>query len=159
MRALRTTALALAGAAGLLGCGTTDVTQARVQRAVGQSFGRLYVAQQALLGRPGLSAATVAALASCHRGPGAAARGPGDDWTCDLLWRNASGQDAAASYEVAVRADGCYTATGAPAVIGPQQLERVGGALVRNPLASFDGCFDTSCAGLAARGAQRGTRP
>ena len=45
-------------------------------------------------------------------------------------------------YDVTVRPDGCYTATGPETFLGQRLLPGRNGTL--NPLFEFDGCFDTS---------------
>ena len=135
---------ALGAAAGLAGCGGPDVTRPRLERAVTGAYAPLYAQQQGLLGRRVAPAATRAA-ASCDRGgPARADVGPGPDWACTLVWDDAAGRPATAVYEVEVRADGCYRATGPPSVVGQQQLPLPGGSTAVNPVYAFDGCFRTS---------------
>ena len=43
-----------------------------------------------------------------------------------------------------VRTNGCYVADPPFAVVGQQQLTAADGSVVDNPLAEFDGCFDTA---------------
>jgi len=48
-----------------------------------------------------------------------------------------------ATYEIQVRTNGCFTATGPRLVVGPQTLNTPTGQRRVNPLYQFDGCLDT----------------
>jgi hypothetical protein len=138
----------LAGAAvaattsSLTGC-SSAITSDRLQPEVGTTFGNLYVRQQAVLGHPGIDASATQAGARCaRRGSDTPSRGAGDDWTCELTWQGADGSPLIAVYEVQVRANGCFTATGPPNIVGVQTLTTPEGGRRVNPLYQFDGCFD-----------------
>ena len=123
------------------GCGP-DVTQARVQGAVGPTFAHLYQLQQSLMGM----APVVNPLASaqCQRtGRGVPNHGAGDDWICQLNLEVDGRYQSAYTYDLSVKADGCYEAAGSPALVGGAMLTTPNGSSRVNPLFSFDGCFDT----------------
>jgi hypothetical protein len=127
----------------LAGCGPVDVTAARLAGSIAETFGNLYVRQQDLLGYGGLAPAAVAARATCAK-PGATGppRGAGE-WQCTLQWSGGDGAARTATYEVQAKAGGCYLATGPAGVVGPPRVRDRSGAEVNNPVAAFDGCFDT----------------
>ncbi|MBW8801365.1 MAG: hypothetical protein JF597_49820 [Streptomyces sp.] len=104
-------------------------------------FSGLYVTQQQLLGRT-LSAADLHTLASCSR-TGSTHDGPGEDWLCSVQFLD-SGTASAQAFEVQLKADGCWTATGAAATQPAQLVDPVTSQRLTNPLAEFDGCLDTS---------------
>jgi hypothetical protein len=133
--------LLVAGGAALALTTGGDLSAARLQSSIAGTFANLFVDQQTLLGRPGLSAETVTATASCaRRGSSSPDRGAGDDWTCVVQWH---GVDAlrAAVYDVRLRTNGCYTATGPPTVVGPAMSTTTSGRLQPNPIHELDGCF------------------
>jgi hypothetical protein len=125
----------------LAACGSATITQARVDDAVGPAFAHLYVRQQQLLGHGTVGDAQ--ASASCRRNDtSVASQGAGDDWVCQLLLQ-VVGPSSAYTYELNVKANGCYTADGPPALVGGRTLTTPGGRAVVNPLFAFDGCFQT----------------
>jgi hypothetical protein len=69
-------------------------------------------------------------------------RGPGDDWLCTLDVVTPTAAHVAVNYDVAVEADGCYSADGPPAFIGPLTIRDSHGRPRINPLFRFDGCFE-----------------
>ncbi len=100
-----------------IACGGSDVTRARVERAVGTTFGNRYAAAV-----PGASARSAGAAATCDRGgPAVADEGAGDDWTCLLSWVDPAGQVQQAAYGLQVHPDGCFAADPdtPPAVVAP----------------------------------------
>lgn len=126
------------------GCASA-ITADRVTQAVHGTFTRLVLDQQALLGHPGLGADWVSPRVDCRRhSAGAGDRGAGDDWECRVTWRSADGTEHGTVYEVAVRTNGCFTASGPPADVGPQLIGTAGGRRLTNPIYQFDGCFDPS---------------
>ena len=58
-RRLATAGVTLVGIALLAACGSTDVTQARVEHSVAPTFANLYVQQAAILGHTGVTVASV----------------------------------------------------------------------------------------------------
>lgn len=124
----------------LAGC-ASPLTPEALAPSLAQAFGGLYTAQQQTLGRS-VDRAGLGVLATCRRtGPDAA--GPGEDWTCTVAYRdgvNATSQ----AFEVQVKPDGCWKAEGAPALQAAELVDPRTGERSTNPLAEFDGCFDTS---------------
>jgi hypothetical protein len=131
-----------AGAALLVKGSGPDVTRARVDASVGPAFTNLYVYQRSLLGLP--TVVDPEATASCARtGRGEPNSGAGSDWLCQLTLDIDHNFQSYFTYELSVRADGCYAADGSPALIGGANLTTPSGANVVNPLFEFYGCFDT----------------
>ncbi len=127
-------------------CGQAALSRDRLQTAVTGTFTNLYALRQQQLGRPAPSAAALATTARCDKGgPNVADEGPGDAWTCLVVWQaDGPGTPIGATYEVKLATNGCYTADGPPSTVGQRQAADAEGALVLNPIASFDGCFDTT---------------
>jgi ABC-2 type transport system permease protein len=48
------------------------------------------------------------------------------------------------TFDVSLRANGCYTAQGPPSIIGPLRIRDLRGRPFLNPLYAFDGCFGTA---------------
>lgn len=142
MKRMTGLAFVVAAAALLLtGC-TPDITQARVDASVAPAFVNLYQDQRSLLGLAPAVHPTASAM--CARtGRGIPNSGAGDDWICQLTL-SVNGQfQSIFTYELSVRADGCYTADGSPSLIGGAMLTTPSGANKVNPLFEFYGCFDT----------------
>lgn len=118
----------------------TPATPTHLTSSFGETFAGLYAQQQRLLGREG--ARPLEPLASCRR-TGADADGPGEDWVCSVQYTDL-GTASAQAFEVQVKPDGCWTATGPPATQPAQVVDAVTQASAANPLAQFDGCLDTS---------------
>lgn len=126
----------------LFGGGSPDVTQARVQNSVGPAFVGLYQEQRTLLGLP--PAPNPTAPAVCARtGRGIPNSGAGADWICQLSLSIDGLFQSVFTYELSVRADGCYVADGSPSLVGGAMLTTPSGANRVNPLFEFYGCFDT----------------
>lgn len=140
MRPLLIALLALLPA--LAGCGASDITRARLQDDLGPTYRNMYVLQHRLLGQPADAPAQLATADCVKGGPDTPDTGPGDDWTCQVYWP-ASGTLRTLSYEVQVKATGCYTAQGPAYDVGQQNLRTPDGRTVPNPLYAFDGCLDT----------------
>ncbi|RKS80674.1 hypothetical protein CLV35_0140 [Motilibacter peucedani] len=133
--------LAAATATALLaGCGPDDVTQPDLESTLASSFARLYVRQQQLLGRPGLSPDALAVRARCDK-PGAGANRGAGAWTCTVTWFGPDGTPLEADYELQAKAGGCFTAAGQPAVVGAPRLEAPDGGRFVNPVAAIDACY------------------
>ena len=131
----------VAAALFLAGCGA-DITQVRVQDAVGPTFANLYQLQRSLLGLT--PAVDPQASALCQRtGRGVSNSGAGADWICQLTLYTRGQFQAVFPYELSVRADGCYVANGSPSLIGGARLTTPAGVNRVNPLFEFYGCFDT----------------
>ena len=125
----------------LAGC-STPLTPARVSPSFTTSFTGLYVEQQRLLGRDAVDPAALHVLASCQR-TGADADGPGEDWLCGVQYVDL-GTSSAQSFDLQVKADGCWKAEGQPATQPATLVDPVTQQTRTNPLAEFDGCLDTS---------------
>jgi hypothetical protein len=139
-------AAVLLGLLGATGCGSSGITDERLNHAVGPTFANLYVLQQSLRGRT-VTAASMRPKATCTRGSSGADVGAGNDWVCSVNWFDTGPNiTVTASYQVHVQTNGCYTADGdGPADLnGRQSIVAADGATVTNPLWEFDGCFDTT---------------
>ena len=113
----------------------------QLQRSFNTTFTNLYLQQQARLGRAGLHAAEVSADATCHRLSSASpTSGAGDDWSCVEQWVGPYGVLQVAQYDAKLRTNGCFTATGPPAVVGRPIITDPSGRPVPNPVYEFDGC-------------------
>jgi hypothetical protein len=135
--------LSLAAAPGLAGCGGPPFTAAELENALQSTFANLYAQQQTILGHPGATAVWAGPGASCRPAGGPGSGGAGLNWACTVTWRAWNGAVTSADYDVEVRPEGCYTATGPASVVGPSRLPRPGGGTTLNPLLIFDGCFPT----------------
>lgn len=139
-------AVALVAALATVASGSrSPVTRARLERALPPTFARLYLQQARLLGRRGLTVASLDAKASCDKGgPDKPDLGPGSDWICMMSWNdpNVPLPDGAAKFELNVHANGCYTAGGPSKYVGTLQIADARGRQVDNPVFEFDGCFD-----------------
>jgi ABC-2 type transport system permease protein len=127
------------------GCGPSALTKTKLERSFAPTFANLIATQESLLGLPGVEARVFGASAGCHRlGPGDRPSGSGQ-WICTVQW-SIPGRGGALrdTYDLAVTADGCFTATadGAEAHVGGATRKTAQGASVINLLYTFDGCFD-----------------
>jgi ABC-2 type transport system permease protein len=121
--------------------GPTAITQARLQRSIVGNFRNLTVLQQEELGRHGLAGGDLRVIPGCRRqGVATPTRGAGDNWVCILNVFTPA--QTTIDYDVTVQSNGCYTADGAPAFIGPLTIRGSRGRRLLNPLFRFDGCFD-----------------
>ena len=129
----------------LAGCGSTDVSRARLERSLPQTFARQYVQQAALLGHKGITTESLHARAQCDKGgPTKPDEGPGSDWICLMSWkdRNVPLPDGSGKFELNVHSNDCYTAGGPSKLIGLITIFDKHGREVDNPVFEFDGCFD-----------------
>jgi hypothetical protein len=142
------TAVLAAGALtlGLSACGGgSDVTRARLERSLPQTFANLYVQQAQLLGHKGITVHSLKARAQCDKGgPKVADHGPGADWICQMAWNDPAVPlpDGSAKFEVNAHSNDCYTAGGPSKYIGLLTITDTHGNDVQNPVFEFDGCFD-----------------
>lgn len=148
MRGARRLAVAAVTVAALLataGCGEDALGRDRLQAAVSSTFTNLYDLRQQQLGKP-VPGSALATTSRCDKGgPSVADRGPGDTWSCLLVWQaDGPGTPVGATYEIRLQTNGCYTADGPPSVVGQRQAAVADGSLRLNPISSFDGCFDTT---------------
>src|SRR3954447_1349140 len=129
----------------LAGCGGSDVTKARLERNLPETFSNLYVQQAKLLGHRGITVQSLHAKASCDKGgPKVADRGPGSDWICLMSWKdpNVPLPDGTAKFEVNAHSNDCFTAGGPSKFVGPLTITDAHGRDVSNPVFEFDSCFD-----------------
>jgi ABC-2 type transport system permease protein len=144
-RALAAAAAVVAFLAVASSWGPTAITAARLSKSMAATFNNLVVLQQTLLGRHVPAGAALNVLPVCRRrGVSTPTRGPGDNWICTLNVVTQTANQLPVNYDVTVRANGCYTAEGPPAFIGPLTIRGPHGRTSVNPLFEFDGCFDTS---------------
>ncbi|MCU1601092.1 MAG: uncharacterized protein JWO22_1801 [Frankiales bacterium] len=122
----------------LAGCGT-PLTPSRVAPSFREVFVGLYAQQQQLLRREAVG--KVDPLAACRR-TGTDADGPGEDWVCSVQYVDL-GTSSAQVFELQVKPDGCWKATGPPATQPAQLVDPVSSRPRTNPLSEFDGCLDT----------------
>ncbi len=133
----------------LSSAGSTSITPARIESAMGQSFERLTLLQQRELGRNVPAGARLELAMRCAR-HGASRDGPGDDWTCTVTLASAAttGYDplklTSVTYDLSVKANGCYRADAPPSFVGSQTMRAANGRSVVNPLFTIYGCFDTT---------------
>jgi hypothetical protein len=135
----------LAVVVALAGCGSSDVTKARLERSLPQTFANLYVQQAKLLGHKDITVQSLDARASCDKGgPKVADRGPGADWICQMSWKDPAVPlpDGFGKFEVSAHSNDCYTAGGPSKLIGLQTITDTHGNDVPNPVFEFDSCFD-----------------
>ena len=133
----------LAGA-GLLAAAAcaTPLTPGRVEASFAPTFAALYALQQSQDGRTDVAAGGLRPHAACHR-TGVDRSGPGDDWTCTVVYLDAS-TSFTQVFELQVRPDGCWRAEAPPVAQPAVRTDPLTGVTRPNPLAEFDGCLDTS---------------
>ena len=127
--------------------GSSDVTRARLERSLPQTFSNLYVQQAALLGHKGITVQSLKAKAQCDKGgPKVADHGPGADWICQMYFNDPAVPlpDGSAKFELNVHSNDCYTAGGPSKFVGLLTITDTHGKDVPNPVFEFDGCFDPS---------------
>ncbi len=143
---LQRLAVAVALAAGVIAfasCGSTDVTRARLEASIVPTFDNLYVQQAAILGKPGVTVASMGSSIWCDKGgPKVADHGPGADWICVIHFTDNTGAPQDGKFEVQVKSNSCYTAGGPSKIVGNLTITDVQGNDVPNPVFEFDGCFD-----------------
>jgi hypothetical protein len=126
--------------------GGSSVTRARIERALPVAFANQYVQQAGLLGRTGITAASLHPMAMCDKhGPDVPDVGPGSDWTCLMGWTDPNvpmPPEGYGKFEVTVHSNDCFTAGGPSKLVGFQTLTDKAGKQVNNPVFEFDGCFD-----------------
>jgi hypothetical protein len=129
----------------LAGCGSSDVTKARLERDLPQTFSNLYVQQAKLLGHPHITVQSLHAQAQCDKGgPKVADHGPGADWICLMRWNdpNVKLPDGSGKFEINAHSNDCYTAGGPSKLVGLQTITDTHGSDVPNPVFEFDSCFN-----------------
>jgi len=148
-RQLRVLAIVIAVAvvlAAVSNLGPTSVTATKLQRSIALTFANLTTVQQTDLGRHVPAGSHLEDGAICARhGVRDSNRGPGDNWLCRIYIPARSPSDPTeVSYDVTVKPNGCYTAEGPEAFIGPLTIHRPGGPPVLNPLFRFSSCFEVA---------------
>jgi len=129
----------------LSGCGSSDVTKARLERSLPQTFANLYVQQAAILGHTHITVRSLHARAQCDKGgPKVSDHGPGADWICLMSWKdpNVTLPDGYGKFELNAHSNDCYTAGGPSKLVGLQTITDTHGTDVPNPVFEFDACFD-----------------
>lgn len=136
---------ALAGVVAARGSGT-DITRARLERSLPETFSNIWVQQAKLLGHDDVTAASLHATAMCDRGGSTVGdSGPGGDWNCLMGWTDpavAMPPEGYGKFELNVHSNGCYTAAGSSKLVGFLTLTDKNGHQVPNPAFEFDGCLD-----------------
>ena len=130
---------------GISGCGGSDVTKARLERNLPQTFANLYVQQAKIIGHRNISTQSLHARAHCDKGgPKVADRGPGADWICLMSWKDPNVQlpDGYGKFELNAHSNDCYTASGPSKLVGLQTITDTRRNDVPNPVFEFDACFD-----------------
>ena len=127
--------------------GPVGVTATRLARSIAPTFSHLTLLQQRLVGRTGETTSNLTTLSHCGR-RAAASRGPGDDWFCtvDALIAQPGAVPfwgTPVTYEISVKANGCYKAEAPPTSVGNLLMRDARGRHVVNPLATIYGCFNT----------------
>jgi hypothetical protein len=139
-------ALVALGSAVLAGSGGSSVTRPRLERSLPVAFANLYAQQTRMLGRTGVTPASLHATAMCDKhGPDVADVGPGGDWVCLMSWDDPEvpmPPEGYGKFELNVHSNGCYTAGGPTKLTGFLTITDKLGKEVTNPVFEFDACFD-----------------
>jgi hypothetical protein len=120
----------------------SPLTPARVEASFAPTFGALYALQQSQEGRTAVHAPALRPRATCRR-TGTAASGPGEDWTCTVVYVDTQ-TSFTQTFELQVKPDGCWRAEAPPVAQPAVRTDPLTGVTRTNPLAEFDGCLDTS---------------
>jgi hypothetical protein len=128
----------------LTGCGTQDVTKARLEQSLEPTFANLYAQRAAILGEVGVTPQTVAPVADCDRGgPKVADVGPGADWICMVTFVDDHGKPQTGKFELQAKANSTYVAGGPSKLVGTVMItDKHTGRDVPNPAFEFDGAFN-----------------
>ena len=145
-RAAIVSAVLLAVAAAGTSWGAARITPARVHAAIEPTFDSLTTIQQIMLGRHVPPGSKLDQFSYCKR-RGTQKVGPGDDWYCtfDVLIPELGAipyADTPITYDLSIKANGCYKAESPPLLVGPQTFKDAQGKIVVNPLFTIYGCFD-----------------
>ena len=117
------------------------ISSHRIGDALAASFNNRAELQQQVANLGGIAGgAPHARGATCARLSGSTS-GAGSDWNCTLTWLTPDKVSQSARYELDVRTDGCYTASGPTSIVGGPTLTAGSGKNVTNPLGEFDGCI------------------
>jgi hypothetical protein len=123
-------------------CGSSPITSDRIERAIEPTFARLVQVQVSSLKLRPMQASDFDVAASCRRLAAGSDSG-GGDWICRLRWLGPDRRPLHDSFDLFVTPDGCYTATAEGERFGGPTLRATDGAVVRNLLYVFEGCFNT----------------
>jgi hypothetical protein len=128
------------------GGNSSTVTRPRLERSLPATFANVYAKQATLLGRTGVTPASLHVKAMCDKA-GAVGKdvGPGGDWVCLMSWTDPDvpmPPEGYGKFELNVHSNDCYTASGPSKLTGFLTLTDVKGREVTNPVFEFDGCFD-----------------
>ena len=128
------------------GWGPAGITAERLRHAITPTFNNLTLLQQRLLGRAVPPGAKLNVLTTCNRRAGTS-QGPGDDWVCtlDVFIPQAGAVPFAqtpVTYDISVKANGCYKAEAPPSFVGQQLMRDPAGHTIVNPLFTIYGCFN-----------------
>jgi ABC-2 type transport system permease protein len=120
----------------------TWITSEHVEDSVATTVANLVVVQQRILGQE-IDPASIKVYPFCRRESvlSGSSTGAADDWTCQMFIDGPHLGRLAVDYTLTIRPNGCYTADGPPAVIGPLHIKQAGGGTTINPLFAFDGCM------------------
>jgi hypothetical protein len=135
--------LATIAALATAACGTSPITQTRMETALSATFANLVQVQVSWLGLPAMTASDFGAKATCRRLTAGDGAGSGE-WICTVTWRGPEKQFLRDTYDLFVMPDGCYMAQVSGESLGGPLLKTAAGNDVRNLLYAFDGCFDTT---------------
>jgi hypothetical protein len=143
-------------AGGLAGCGGTGIGPKPLEDSLSEVFTNLFILQQAEMGQPKPSGASLQTTTTCLNGTVSSPQNvASNSWVCNVSFDDASlSSVVTATYDVTVQTDGCYAASSdgpeqADTPTGDQILGDVarmmpvpGGRQVPNPLWLIDSCFD-----------------
>jgi hypothetical protein len=124
---------------------SSNVTRARLERSLPQTFANLYLQQAEILGHKGMTAQSLQAQTQCDKGgPNVDDQGPGADWICLMTWHDPYLDPTLlpGKFEVNVHSNDCYTAGGPSKILGLLTITDAHGNDVPNPVFEFDGCFN-----------------
>jgi hypothetical protein len=134
------------GSAVLAGGNDSSVTRARLEKSLPVAFANLYAQQTRMLGRTGVTPASLHAKAMCDKhGADVADVGPGGDWVCLMSWDDPEvpmPPEGYGKFELNVHSNDCYTAGGPTKLTGFLTITDKRGKEVTNPVFEFDACFD-----------------
>jgi hypothetical protein len=133
------------GLALLVSTSKSNVTRARLERSLPQTFANLYVQQAKILGHKGITVRSLHAQTQCDKGgPNVADRGPGPNWICLMTWHDPNIDETLmpGKFEVNVHSNDCYTAGGPSKLVGLFTITDTRGNDVSNPVFEWDACFN-----------------
>jgi hypothetical protein len=129
-----------------IGCVPSPIAPARIEKSIAPTFANLVHVQMSGIGLTPVAVRDIRVVANCRKAvPETGPAGAGD-WVCVVDWYGPNRKVLRDTYDLAVAAGGCYTATieGSEAGLGGPTVTTQDGKTVRNLLYAFDGCFDTT---------------